>query len=68
MRSKLSRALGTGRRALSNVLFFIKLPVKILHIKDIVRQPSYYPELERKSDSERWRDKFFIHGLRAGRA
>ena len=58
MGSQITRTLGKSRKIFSNVLFYIRLPGKILHIKDIVKQPTYYPELERKTESERWKDNF----------
>ena len=58
MRSQMTRTLEKSRKILSSVLFYIRLPGKILHIKDIVKQPTYYPERERKSESERWKDNF----------
>ena len=58
MNAKLGKALSLGRQTLSNALFYAKLPGKILKIRGIVQQPSYYPELERKTESERWKDNF----------
>lgn len=36
----------------------IKMPVRVLRIKKILQQPTYYPELERKSRREMWWDNF----------
>lgn len=40
------------------VVPYLKLPFRILKLRGVVQQPTYFPELERKSPRERWTDNF----------
>ena len=52
----LRQIVKTGKKVYSGIIYYVKLPSKILEIRKVVAMPSYYPEMERKTKSERWKD------------
>ena len=46
------------KREMSKTRLYARLPINVLKINRVIQQPTYYPELERKSRSEMWRDNF----------
>ena len=52
---KIANGVYNGYKSLS---FWAKFPVKVMKIKEIINKPSYYPEMQRKTKKEMWRDNF----------
>ena len=58
MKKILWRVLYAVKRLVSWLVFYIKLPLHLMKIERVIRQPSYYPEMERKSLREMRRDNY----------